>query len=75
MITFYKLNPLVIGSGKEVPDGFATYEKGKEPKELKDALKAEKKKKDAEIASMEHGSIIHELRKEIEALRQEIGKI
>lgn len=47
MKTFYKIEngKLQVGSGSEIPDGFIEYEVNKEPKELLDALAAEKQEK------------------------------
>ena len=44
MYKFYKLNPLQVGSGTIIPEGFIEYTE--EPKELLDALAVEKEAQD-----------------------------
>ena len=44
MYKFYKLNPLQVGSGTIIPEGFIEYTE--EPQELLDALAVEKEAQD-----------------------------
>ena len=44
MSKFYKLNPLQVGSGSIIPEGFIEYTE--EPQELLDALAVEKEAQD-----------------------------
>ena len=44
MYNFYKLNPLQVGQGIYIPDGFIEYDTNNVPQELQEALALEKDK-------------------------------
>ena len=49
MFYFYRLNPLELGVGFTVPNGYIKYREDEEPKELIDALEVEKQKEKLKV--------------------------
>ena len=53
MFYFYKLDPLEVGCGFEVPKGYIEYDRDEKPNELINALEDEKQKEDIKLKIFE----------------------